>query len=200
MNGAGPGPDVSTIAGALQAQALRGSPESGRLALFLPFQHLAKLFRWWQRFDGPFGGGRQGGGGREASPPLQGLHPLLDQHLGHVAHGAGFLLRQGGQALAELFRQHHLNAGRLGSPAGRGLTGRHDRGIGSDRKKCTKLVKGSIQQYACGTELTFAPPSPPPPLVFGRSFHGSHHPHQVLPFRGWSTQAAGPDRALSSTG
>ncbi len=43
--------------------------------------------------------------------PLQPLHPLLDQHLGHVAERAGFGFGQGRQAITELFRQHHLNAG-----------------------------------------------------------------------------------------
>lgn len=41
---------------------------------------------------------------------LQPLDPLLNEHLGHVAHGAGFNLCQLSQALAEVFRQHHLNA------------------------------------------------------------------------------------------
>lgn len=56
---------------------------------------------------------------------LQSLDPLLNQHLGHVAHGAGFELSELGQALAEVFRQHHLNARRFGLATGRGLPGRH---------------------------------------------------------------------------
>jgi hypothetical protein len=78
--------------------------------------------------------------------PFEGVHPLLDQNLGHVADRAGFLFRQGGQTLAEILGQHDLNARRLRAPAGGVLTGRHDRRFGSDTDECTKLVKGSIQQ------------------------------------------------------
>lgn len=56
---------------------------------------------------------------------LQPLDPLLNQHLGHVAHGAGFNLCQLSQALAEVFRQHHLDARRFGLATGGGLPGGH---------------------------------------------------------------------------
>jgi len=42
---------------------------------------------------------------------LQPLHALLDEHLGHVAHRAGFVLGQQGEALAQLLGHHHLNSG-----------------------------------------------------------------------------------------
>jgi hypothetical protein len=68
---------------------------------------------------------RNGGGGRRAgsfawsgrgraalqAQQLQALHALLDEHLGHVAHGAGFVLGQQGQALAKVLGHHHLNPG-----------------------------------------------------------------------------------------
>ena len=57
--------------------------------------------------------------------PLQPLDPLLNQHLGHVAHRAGFELSQLSEALAEVFWQHHLNARRFGLATGRGLPSRH---------------------------------------------------------------------------
>ncbi len=55
------------------------------------------------------------------------LHPLLDQHPGHVADRTSFLLGQGRQPGAEILGQDHLNPRGLGLPAGRGLTGGHDR-------------------------------------------------------------------------
>ena len=68
---------------------------------------------------------RNGGGGRRAgsfawschsrailqAQQFQALHALLDEHLGHVAHGAGFVLGQEGQALAKVLGHHHLNPG-----------------------------------------------------------------------------------------
>jgi hypothetical protein len=42
---------------------------------------------------------------------FQALHALLDEHLGHVAHGAGFVLGQQGEALAQVLGHHHLNPG-----------------------------------------------------------------------------------------
>jgi len=68
---------------------------------------------------------RNGGGGRRAgsfawsgrgravlqAQQFQALHALLDEHLGHVAHGAGFVLGQQGQALAKVLGHHHLNPG-----------------------------------------------------------------------------------------
>ncbi len=42
---------------------------------------------------------------------LQPFHTLLDQYLGHVAHRAGLDISEISQPLAELFWQHHLNAG-----------------------------------------------------------------------------------------
>jgi hypothetical protein len=76
---------------------------------------------------------------------LQAFHPLLDQHLGHVAHGAGFVLGQQGEAVAEVLGQHHLNPGGLGAATGGGLTGGHDPGRLRVTKKCTEAGKGSIQ-------------------------------------------------------
>ena len=55
------------------------------------------------------------------------LHSLLDQHPRHVADGASFLLSQGRQPSAEILGQDHLNPRGFGLPAGRGLTGGHDR-------------------------------------------------------------------------
>jgi hypothetical protein len=49
---------------------------------------------------------------------LKPLDPLLDQHLGHVANGARLGLGQICQALAEVFRQHHLNTRRFGPATG----------------------------------------------------------------------------------
>jgi hypothetical protein len=43
--------------------------------------------------------------------PFKPFHALLDQHLGHVAHGAGFVLGQQGEAVAEVLGQHHLDPG-----------------------------------------------------------------------------------------
>lgn len=72
-------------------------------------------------------GDRLQAGGRWRHGPLllQTFHPLLNQHLGHVADSAGFELRQGRQALTQLFGQHHLNAGRLGAATGGSLAGGH---------------------------------------------------------------------------
>ena len=76
---------------------------------------------------------------------LQAFHPLLDQHLGHVAHGAGFVIRQHRETLAEVLGQNHLDPGRFGTSAGGGLTGGHGPGILLVTKKCTEAGKGSIQ-------------------------------------------------------
>jgi hypothetical protein len=57
---------------------------------------------------------------------LQALHTLLDQHPGHVAHGAGFAIGQKSQPLTQLLGQHHLNPGGLGPAAGGGLAGGHN--------------------------------------------------------------------------
>ncbi len=54
-------------------------------------------------------GGRRAGRRLGETLALQPLHPLLDQHLGHVAHRARILLGQGGQPLAEILRKHHLD-------------------------------------------------------------------------------------------
>ena len=111
----------SRLSRALEAEAFRGSLEAGGFSLFLPFQHFAEPFGpvlgFDRRLDGPGGGLLRGA----AALSLQGLHPLLDQHLRHVAHGAGFLFGQGSQTLTKIFRQDDLNTGRFGSPAGGGL-------------------------------------------------------------------------------
>lgn len=65
--------------------------------------------------------------GRRRTGPgtLQPLHALLNQHLGHVADRARLGVSQIGQTLAEVFRQNHLDAGRLGPAAGGGLARGH---------------------------------------------------------------------------
>lgn len=86
----------------MQPNPPRSTPQAlGDLAL-TSFQPLAEEGRLQLGLDAGVGSGLS---------LLQPLNPLLNQHLGHVAHGAGFELSQLSQALAEVFRQHHLNAG-----------------------------------------------------------------------------------------
>lgn len=54
------------------------------------------------------------------------LQPLLDQHPGQIAHRAAVGFGGGGQLFQQLFREHHLDAGRLGAAAAGGLTGGHN--------------------------------------------------------------------------
>ena len=55
------------------------------------------------------------------------LNSLLNQHTGHVAHGARLLFGKGRQPCTEILGQDHLDPWGLGFPAGRCLTRRHDR-------------------------------------------------------------------------
>jgi hypothetical protein len=106
-----------------------------------------------ERRNGGWGGGRRAGSFARScrrravlqAQPLQPFHALLDEHLGHVAHGAGFVLCQHGEALAEVLGKHHLDPGGLGAATGGGLTGGHDPESLRVTKKCTKAGKGSIQ-------------------------------------------------------
>jgi hypothetical protein len=64
----------------------------------------------WGRRAGSFAWSCRGRAVLQAQQ-FQALHALLDEHLGHVAHGAGFVLGQQGQALAKVLGHHHLNPG-----------------------------------------------------------------------------------------
>jgi hypothetical protein len=71
------------------------------------------------RRNGGWGGGRRAGSFAWScrlravlqAQQFQALHALLDEHLGHVAHGAGFVLGQQGEAVAQVLGHHHLNPG-----------------------------------------------------------------------------------------
>jgi len=95
----------SSAGGPPQPQPLRGPPQAPGGITLLLFENLAEAIGTASGALLTFG-----------LLALQPLHPLLDQHLGHVADGAGFDVGQGGQAIAEILGQHHLNARRFGAP------------------------------------------------------------------------------------
>jgi len=86
----------------MESNPAGGPPQPLRLGLTLTLQFGAE----------PLGAGRgwcPSGRRLGATLALQPLHPLLDQHLGHVAHRARILLGQGGKPVAEILRKHHLD-------------------------------------------------------------------------------------------